>query len=136
MATLGQYNLEEMTKQEVFEATCIHLLEQSEQSLDDVMGIDCLYNGDGGLCCAAGIFVQNYDEIMENNSWSDLVVAFSQSNKYELLIDDLQSLHDNSIAPEWLSRMKEVSKYYDLDTSFLEPWQWDEETCKYIKNES
>lgn len=36
MAKLGQYDITEMTEQEVFDACAEHLLTQGEQSMDDI----------------------------------------------------------------------------------------------------
>lgn len=93
-------------------------------------------NGDDGLCCVAAVFIQDYDSDMEGLSWDDLVKLHHQSGKHRHLVGDLQVLHDSDYICHWLSQMKVMASYYKLDTTFLEPWYWDEDAEKYVKKES
>lgn len=131
MAKLGQYNLDEMTEQEVFEASATHLLEQSERSFSD--DGDCAYKGEEGECCAAGIFVQNYSPEMEGVSWADAVRDYNQSNSHFDLVKTLQLVHDRVEPAGWLNEFIEITKSNSLDSLFLHGWSWSNEEVKYIK---
>lgn len=91
MAKLGQYNLDEMTEQEAFDACAQHLLNQREKS-ENLYG-HCLYKGQN-VCCAAAIFIQGYDSEMEGSNWIALIDEFQQTEKHKGLIIELQNIHD------------------------------------------
>jgi hypothetical protein len=132
MAILGQYNLDEMTEQEAFEASAIHLMNQSAKSLSET---GCLYNGLNNLCCAAGIFIQGYKLDMETLPWSSLVEDFNQSSNHKDLITCLQIVHDSSLknVDSWIHRLKLVAKDFNLDSKFLDKWHYDTISHKHVK---
>ena len=98
MAKLGQYKINTMTTEEVAEAVKNHLLQQDAKSMED--GI-CAYKGDNGLCCAAGIFMQDHEQIMEGLPWHVVVGDYNQGNRHVDLIADLQIVHDITPVEEW-----------------------------------
>lgn len=135
MAKLGQYNLEEMTEQEVFDAAAKHLMEQSEQSLYSEDGDFCIYKGDN-KCCAAAIFIQGYDEKMESKIWYKLVSKFDQSDKHLNMVMHLQSVHDENEPSEWKKELERLSEYFDFNTDILEDYCWDDGENRYLLRES
>lgn len=137
MAKLGQYNLDEMTAQEAFEAGASHLLEQSVKSvvIDEDGYPSCVYNG-GGVCCPAAIFIQCYVRSMEGSTWWGLVDDFGQTAKHMDIVKSLQSVHDNGNVSEWKDSLEDVVVFCNLDTSFLDWWQWSEALDKWVKHES
>jgi hypothetical protein len=133
MATLGQYNLDEMTAQEAVEASFVHLLEQSVRSMSPNHTIlpKCAYKGSEGTCCAAGIFIQNYEESMENSTWLTISKYPGESDAHNTLVESLQEIHDGIEVCNWLIEMKSFCEFNELDDSFLNGWSWN--GSKYIK---
>lgn len=132
MATLGQYDLEDMTAQEVFEASAVHLLNQSEKS-ENQEGL-CVYKGEGGLSCAAGIFVKDYEKEMEGfcgTPWGEMIKDHNQSKKHYSLVVDLQNIHDDKPVPDWLCKLKSLGTREKLGIDFLRNWFWDDEAERY-----
>lgn len=135
MAKLGQYNLDEMTAQEVFEASAIHLLEQSKVSKENEHSL-CAYKTDEGICCAAAIFIQNYNKSMEGRSWSGLVDTHNQTTTHRILVHDLQFIHDGEEGVSlWITNLYGLGARNSLDTAFLDDWHYNEDTKKFEKSE-
>jgi hypothetical protein len=134
MAKLEQYNLDDMTAQEVLEASAIHLFEQSRMSISTDLD-DCVYNGPGNICCAAGIFIQGYTPSMEKKTWGALVEDFNQSDKHTKLVRSLQCIHDSGCysIKLWKNRLTKLAVTEGLDCSFLEEWTYDKNLLKYVK---
>jgi hypothetical protein len=110
MAVLGQYadQLPAMTEDEVVLAVSQHLLEQKVKSIiepepdDNENYAACVYNG-GNVCCAAAIFIKDYEDGMEDNGgWNELVADFNQCGNHEYTILYLQSVHDGHDPKDWL----------------------------------
>ena len=134
MAKLGQYNLDEMTAQEAFEASAIHLLEQSKASKDNEHSL-CAYKTDEGICCAAAIFIQGYNKSMEGRSWSGLVDVHNQTTTHKVLVHDLQFVHDDDEGVRsWITNLYTLGARNRLDTAFLNDWSFNESTNKYEKS--
>ena len=112
MAKVAQYNLNELTKQEVFTLARNHLIEQGVPSVSE--GRVCLYNS-GELCCAAAPFLPSYDNSMEGSDWRTLrkdgfLEGFT--DEFDNLITELQDAHDNAAFGETykLDRAKYMEK--------------------------
>lgn len=133
MATLGQYNLDEMTAQEVVEASFVHLLEQSKLSRGRYLSghTICMYKGIDGICCAAGIFIQDYNKDMENATWLNVSKYEHESSNHTDLVESLQNIHDGTEVHNWLSEMRLFCEFNEFDDSFLNGWSWN--GSKYIK---
>lgn len=114
MAKLGQYaeQFPTMTAQEVFNATCDHLIKQGKQSLS--IEDKCVYNGPNDTCCAAAIFIKDYNRTMEGCSWEELVKD-GQSPNNEYLVSDLQVVHDMDSSDSWKEALTKVAREYNLE---------------------
>lgn len=116
MATLGQYGkqLNDMSSQQVFDVGVEHLLTQGCRSEDGEGG--CAYKGKNGLTCGAGIFITEYNEEMENQTWEGVVGAFkpTQQTLHRDLIESLQGAHDNVEPEDWKTYFTEIANRYGL----------------------
>lgn len=106
MAKLGEYGeiLETMTAQEVFDVACEHLITQNKRSMDSDDD-SCLYKGDG-VCCAAAPFIKEYSDKLEGLPWWDV----RHTESHELLICDLQSIHDGYPPSDWKEALEFLVK--------------------------
>jgi hypothetical protein len=104
--------------QVVFDKVAEHLLTQKERSEYQV-NCACSYRGPKGLKCAAGCLIPDidYNEEMENKSWGTLVSSgiVPATNMY--LIGRLQRIHDIFEPFEWLTKLNELAREMNLDTS-------------------
>ena len=121
MSKLGEFKLEELTVDEAFHAVKEHLLGQQAQSVDD--GV-CAYKGPDELCCAAGIFVQDYSSNMEGGSWRNLVTKHGQTSRHEKLIHRFQVLHDNSTVDSWAEQLQSNKMKQHLAQARLDDEKW------------
>jgi|SRR6516164_5055773 hypothetical protein len=112
--------------QEAFEIMSLHLLKQNEKSLS-ADGTSCRYRGESKMCCALGRLIKDefYHESLEgNNIFNDDVLkalensGVNTSNKH--FLNEMQYTHDCLRPYEWLTKLREVGKEFDLDTTFLE----------------
>lgn len=116
------YDITTMTVQEVFEASARHLFNQGWRSLADD-NYSCSYRGSGGRMCAAGIFITDYDDSMEDVPWHILVRTGRVPKDHINLISQLQSVHDS--VPTWKdvetlrSALRKVAARYSLNGYFL-----------------
>ena len=133
MAKLGQYDITKMTAQEVADAAALHLFEQSEKSMLDEWDNDtCVYDGDD-VCCAAGPFIPNYYEEVENKSWSVLVELDMVPSDHSWLIADLQIIHDISGVDFWKDSLVGLYEKHNLDKAVLNEWEYNGATGRYEK---
>ena len=105
--------LTDATAQEVFDQVKNHLLEQNESALENDK---CKYHYNG-LKCAAGCLIADdeYDPIIENRDWADLVDMEYAPTAHVTLIMDLQDIHDNCLINLWKTGLKEVARQHDLN---------------------
>lgn len=120
METITLKNLEEATKEQVFDQVAKHLLQQQERSLSEG-GTSCLYRGADGLKCAAGCLIsdEEYEKRMEGVSWIGLSVEGLVPSKHLVLISHLQGIHDNSNVEDWKNGLTKVAKEFEIKSNIL-----------------
>ena len=109
MAKIGQFKVNDMDAEQVAEAVKSHLLQQNARSVENNV---CVYKGDNGLCCAAGIFIQDYEPIMEGKPWEDVVGDYEQGDRHMDFISNLQIIHDSGEV-EWWEEYFNSSRHTD-----------------------
>ena len=126
-ATLGQYDPELLTEQQVFDIGAAHLLTQNKKSMIYSDGDEkCKYNGAGKACCGAAPFIQGYSSEMEGRSYSQLVYSSQRgSKKFDLtlrhvnLIQGLQRIHDTELVENWKQRLKTLARENHVSDAIL-----------------
>jgi len=113
-------NLEEATKEQVFNQVAKHLLQQQKKSLSKD-GSTCFYRGADGLKCAAGSLIgdEEYDKVMEGKSWVGLVSEGLVPSKHVDLIIYLQGLHDDDNVEGWKNGLAKVAKEFEIKSNIL-----------------
>lgn len=113
--------LPQATEQEVFDQVATHLLKQNVQSRGGSKGY-CVYKNQSGLKCAAGCLIgdDEYNPNFEDNSWGTLVTEGLVPDAHHKLIGELQTLHDNSGAEDWLGELTKFAIKRKLSTKVLE----------------
>lgn len=123
----AKYNIDEMSAQEVFDASFNHVINQGYKS---ELNYCCVYkNRKTGHQCAAGIFLNDIQcyygdgtstaEDNINLSWNQLVLRGLVSKKHIGLINELQNCHDfangvNFIS-DFINRMRFLAKDFNLE---------------------
>ena len=104
------YDINNMTAQEVFDASVEHIYEQGVQSVD--CEGQCNYRTASGLMCAAGIFIpeEKYEESFEGQSWLQVAESFGSDGSHALLVVALQRAHDFDLKCGWLAWEREITK--------------------------
>ena len=121
METITLKNLEEATKEQVFDQVAKHLLQQQKKSYSKD-GYTCFYRGANGLKCAAGSLIgdEEYEKRMEELSWTSLADEGLVPSKHLDLISHLQEIHDSSFVEDWERELTEVAKDFEIKSSILE----------------
>ena len=108
-----------MTKQEVFDKVCEHLIAQGEASESEG---SCLYRGPRGLKCAAGVLIadEHYSPEFEGSparyaQVADSLVASDVPANALRRVSRLQSLHDNTEPSYWPAGLRDVALEFDLE---------------------
>lgn len=116
MITLA--TLPNATPQEVFDQAVRHILTQNAKASD---GCICFYRSPKGLKCAAGCFISDteYKEQFENKNWECLVIDSYVPNEHDVLICDLQCVHDNNKIEEWPLELKRLASIHNLNDNVL-----------------
>lgn len=122
MITLA--TLKDATAQQVFDQVRTHLLTQMEQSsgYDRNEDFQCYYRS-GSLKCAAGCliaddeYVPAMDEPYECScpAWEAIIEAGHAPRTHELLITQLQWVHDSFLPLAWAEELKELAKEFGLE---------------------
>jgi hypothetical protein len=119
--------LKDWTAQQVFDHVCSALLKQGRQShgligTGDESETGCKYRGPGEHKCEAGHLIPDneYDPSFETLSWWALIVGRDVCDAHNLLIAELQLIHDRHTPDTWRQRMRDVASDYDLSTSVLD----------------
>jgi hypothetical protein len=119
--------LEQATAQEVFEQAAIHLLTQNEKCKGLIKSGKeiCVYKNDKNQKCAAGCFIsgEEYMREFEANSWLDLVKEFNITPKHQVLIGELQNIHDTKIVEEWEEYLYNLGNEFSLNIDFLKTFK-------------
>lgn len=106
------------TEEQLFDYIAEHLLFQSKKStsivtINTMTDEFCAYRGDNGTACAAGCLIPDdlYKEKMEHKNWENLTCAFPllqpKNKKLEIIIKNMQHLHDTMLVEEWKEKIKE-----------------------------
>mgnify|MGYP005681484263 CR=1 FL=1 len=127
-----------MTPQEIFNHVTHHLLTQSKLSEEN--NGDYMYISSEGLRCSVGCLFEykDYDPLFEDNSIDcidpeELPVRITDNLD---LVIDLQKVHDDQRKVSlWKEQLHKVAKRYDLDTSVLDLYTWNEQLFKYERIE-
>jgi len=105
------------TAQGVFNAVVRHLRKQGARSFDSTKG-QCMYRGPGGLKCAIGPFLPNYNPRMEGKGLRGLFADFPNEtaafSDHEYLWMQLQSAHDSSEPESWEPQFKAIAGRFNL----------------------
>lgn len=113
-----QYDLSTMSEQEVFDAVCNHLLTQRQRSTKprEDSSPYCAYRGEGGLKCAAGIFIPDnlYLPDMEGTVWGSSIYHYRISENHKGLIRKMQYIHDDTPVDDWEVELKAYAEEYGL----------------------
>lgn len=118
-----------LTLQEIFNKCAEHLLTQRKRSIHH--GTDkCMYRGQNGLKCAAGIFINDEcykPELEQQNVQSEDVLRALLNSDFPVhetccleLLDRLQELHDRRVPAQWKTRLSLLAISFKLDSSILE----------------
>lgn len=89
---------EKETKQELFDISYKHVMEQGKPSVDRSLGCWYRYHG---LSCGAAPFIKEYDEGMEGYSWEEVAWAYpenldARAVEFSGFVESLQSAHDEA----------------------------------------
>ena len=109
-------NLNKHSAQQVFDQVATHLLTQNEKSMAD-NGRYCAYHAQSGLKCAAGCLIaeNEYQHDFEDQGWCSLSSHGKVPPKHDKLIDELQTLHDESDAENWKRELTEFATENSLE---------------------
>lgn len=111
-----------MTAQEIYDAVKKHLLAQNARSTGRYNGNDgCAYRGKNGLKCAVGVLFtdEEYTPKMEivGGVWSLIESGLLPERfmSHQLLLRDLQRVHDSTSPFEWAAELDRVAKKHGLE---------------------
>jgi len=109
-------------KQRIFNVVAMHLLTQNKKSRGE-FSENCLYRGPKGLKCAIGCLIP--DSVYDPDLEGPLRRAVHETLPYwtggeNILLFQLQSIHDKSKPDHWRALLIALGKKCDLDTSVCE----------------
>ena len=112
-------NINEATKQEIFDQVAKHLLEQAEPSISDENG--CAYRGDNGLKCAVGCLIT---EDQYEDTYRDFEGKVADSlpgvdGHVGEFLDELQRIHDAIDPLLWRGELVKLARANNLNTDAL-----------------
>lgn len=93
--------LDQHSAQEVFDQAVNHLLTQNKQCKKDFF--TCVYRNKEGLKCVAGCFIsdEEYDKRIEGDTWTGIDKKFKKPSIHDVMIEQLQDIHDNESVAQW-----------------------------------
>ena len=112
-----------LTRQEVFNTVCDHLMKQGEQAVDDREDCEssCMYRVNG-LMCAAGCLIldEHYNINLEHCSVDTPRVALALLNSGVCaddmsLVSTLQYTHDWHLPAQWANHLRKIAMMFRLD---------------------
>ena len=123
---LSLKTLEYATAQQVLDKVAKHLLKQGERSTEKNDGGLCAYKGVSQfsgkrISCAAGCLMKRdeYDPKFECNPWEGLVRNKKVSSNHQMLIMNLQRIHDTCDPEDWMDALKDLARVnYLSDKAF------------------
>lgn len=106
-----------MTAQEVFTKVATHLIAQGKPAFDAVG--QCAYRGEEGSMCAVGCLIEDHEYVpaMEGESVETLAANGLLPDRlcgHEVMLNDLQHLHDNEGPGSWPRRLAHIAEDYGL----------------------
>jgi hypothetical protein len=115
MITLA--TLPQASAQEVFDQVARHLLTQMHPSMDEEEGV-CTYRGSfEGTKCAAGALIsdEEFETLIEpkgfvSKKWQKLVQEKIAPAKHQILIHELQRIHDYEDPIHWEHELRVLAK--------------------------
>lgn len=125
MITLA--TLKDATAQQVFDQVSTHLLTQMKQSsgYDRHEDFQCYYrSGEGrSLKCAAGCLIADDEYVLamdepykcSGTAWEAIIEAGHAPRTHELLITQLQWVHDSFLPLAWAEHLKELATEFGLE---------------------
>ena len=111
-----------MTKQEIFNTVCEHLIKQGARSITDDP-CACAYRSPTGLTCAIGCLIKDVcytPELEGNASWAHEVQNALKTSgiPYDSCADllaRLQTIHDNRLPNHWASDLANLAVQHKLE---------------------
>lgn len=129
----------ETTAQEVFDAVAKHLLTQNKKSTANPNVLSgCLYRAPNGTACAVGCLLTDAEAksldsgifiaparatplIMSIKGCIKNHTAPDRLNRYENLLADLQTVHDQNTPDLWPSLLRRLARARNLNANVLPP---------------
>lgn len=114
-----------MTKQEAFDAVCIHAANMDEKS-ENRDRTACAYRGTDGRKCFVGALIPDgmYSKSMEGLDVIDVLGADFGLWEYfadlSWLLLDLQEIHDCLCVGDWRRELRRAARRHGLSTSVLD----------------
>lgn len=124
MITLA--TLKDATAQQVFDQVKTHLLTQMKQSSGyDKEDFQCYYRSgeNSSLKCAAGCLISDEEYVPAMDSpfkssgtaWEAIIEAGHAPKTHELLITQLQWVHDSHLPAEWAEKLEDLAPEFGLE---------------------
>ncbi len=121
----------ETSSQQIFDTVVDHLRKQNSKSVmynkdgsvelrwkGNVDNPICLYRSKDGKKCAAGVVItdEEYRPEMEGKNISAVISMFvlDHLKSHEVLLKDLQDVHDNYVVSVWEERFRGLANKYSL----------------------
>jgi len=110
--------LETWTEQQVFDHVVKHLRKQNAQCsvyARDEGPTECKYRFNG-MKCAAGSLIPDfeYTEDLENKPWNNLVKSKIVPKAHQVLIRELQVIHDREETSDWEEHFQMIAKVFSV----------------------
>ena len=117
-----------LSKQEIFDKVCKHLLEQGCKSMGNSQA--CLYRGSNGTQCAVGCLITDeafkpeLNSLPVHNSRVREMLCQSGIDGHDAelvhLLRELQSIHDEDEVEDWAENLEQFAIDNGLDFNHLE----------------
>lgn len=109
---------EQTTAQEIFDVVARHLLTQGRTALNDQ---GCAYRGDDGCKCAVGCLIddEDYRPTFEGRRASIVATNLGWPCEHHVLLNGLQSIHDNHAPQHWRVCLENLAKMNGLNRDVL-----------------
>ena len=115
-------NLNNLTRQEVYDIVKSHLLDQGSKSLMET-GDMCAYRGENGTSCAVGCLIpdEDFPSQLEGKDIHGLVCSSTLNQKlvsflrkHMFLLYELQRIHDNIPVENWPHELAYLAEAHNL----------------------
>lgn len=112
--------MEFKNKQDVFDHVVGNLFKQGKKSI--IKSTETCRYRHRGLKCAAGWVIEDdeYSYKMENNDIRYVIEEFGLDHlkKYEVLLNDLQEIHDDVYEYNWIVEFERIAVHHKLKWNF------------------